>query len=113
GGVESVSRVPIFSDGGALWSDPAVVDAVGSVHMGIAADLNATREGFTRDELDSYALETHQKAAAAWESGAFDRSVVRLNELERDELIRPGIDAVALASLPPAFADRPDDDALV
>lgn len=113
GGVESVSRVPIFSDGGALWSDPAVVDAVGSVHMGIAADLNATREGFTRDELDSYALETHQKAAAAWESGAFDRSVIRLNELERDELIRPGIDAVALTSLPPAFADRPDDDALV
>jgi len=113
GGVESVSRVPIFSDGGALWSDPAVVDAVGSVHMGIAADLNATREGFTREELDAYAVETHQKAAAAWESGAFDRSVIRLNELERDELIRPGLDAAALAGLPPAFADRPDDDALV
>ena len=113
GGVESVSRVPIFSDGGALWSDPEVVTAVGSVHMGIAADLNATREGFGREELDAYAVETHQKAAAAWESGAFDRSVVRLNDLARDELIRPGIDAAALAALPPAFAERPDEDALV
>ena len=113
GGVESVSRVPIFSDGGALWADPAVVAAVGSVHMGIAADLNATREGFTREALDAYAVETHHKAAAAWESGVFDRSVVQLNGLERDELVRPGIDAAALASLPPAFAERPADDAQV
>jgi len=113
GGVESVSRVPIFSDGGALWTDPAVVDTVGSVHMGIAADLNATREGFTREELDAYAVESHHKAAQAWESGAFDRSVVGLNDLERDELIRPGVDTQALASLPPAFADRPEDDSRV
>mgnify|MGYP003586543714 CR=1 FL=1 len=113
GGVESVSRVPIFSDGGALWSEPGVVTAVGSVHMGIAADLNATREGFERDALDAYAVETHHKAAAAWESGAFDRSVVRLNSLLRHELSRSGIDAAALAALPPAFAERPDDDALV
>jgi acetyl-CoA C-acetyltransferase len=113
GGVESVSRVPIFSDGGALWADPSVVAAVGSVHMGIAADLNATREGFTREELDAYAVETHRKAAAAWESSVFDRSVVRLNGLDRDELVRPGMDATALAGLPPAFAERPADDALV
>jgi acetyl-CoA C-acetyltransferase len=113
GGVETVSRVPIFSDGGSLWSDAAVVDAVGSVHMGIAADLNATLEGFTREQLDAYAEETHAKAAAAWESGAFEASIVRLNSLDRDELVRPGTTAEQLASLPPAFADRPGDDALV
>ena len=99
GGVETVSRVPIFSDGGALWSDAAVVDAVGSVHMGIAADLNATLEGFTREQLDAYAVETHAKAAAAWESGAFEASIVRLNSLDRDELVRPGTTAEQLASL--------------
>jgi len=113
GGVETVSRVPIFSDGGALWSDAAVVEAVGSVHMGIAADLNATREGFTREQLDAYAVETHAKAAAAWDSGAFGASIVRLNNLDRDELVRPGTTAEQLAGLPPAFADRTDDDALV
>ena len=113
GGVESVSRVPIFSDGGALWSDPSVVQSVGSVHMGIAADLNATLEGFTRDQLDAYALETHHKANAAWESGAFDYSVVATNGLERDELIRPGLTPESLSALPPVFADLPDDDALV
>lgn len=113
GGVETVSRVPIFSDGGALWSDAAVVEAVGSVHMGIAADLNATREGFTREQLDAYAVETHAKAAAAWDSGAFGASIVRLNNLDRDELVRPGTTAEQLADLPPAFADRADDDALV
>lgn len=113
GGVESVSRVPIFSDGGALWSDPDVVGTVGSVHMGIAADLNATREGFSREQLDAYALETHSKATAAWRAGVFDRSVVRLNDLDRDELVRDGLTAEALAELPPVFADRPEDDALV
>ena len=113
GGVESVSRVPIFSDRGALWADPRVVQTVGSVHMGIAADLNATREGFTREQLDAYALETHGKAAAAWDSGAFDASVVSLNDLQRDELIRPGLTSEALAELPPAFAQLPDQDALV
>lgn len=113
GGVESVSRVPIFSDGGALWNDPSVVKSVGSVHMGIAADLNATLEGFTRDQLDAYAVETHAKAHAAWESGAFDYSVIETNDLARDELIRPGLSAEALSGLAPVFGDRPDDDALV
>jgi acetyl-CoA C-acetyltransferase len=113
GGVESVSRVPNYSDRGALWADPHVVTTVGSVHMGIAADLNATREGFTREQLDAYALETHGKAAAAWDSGAFDASVVSLNDLQRDELIRPGLTSEALAELPPAFAQLPDQDALV
>lgn len=110
GGVESVSRVPIFSDRGALWVDPAVVAAVGSVHMGIAADLNATIDGWTREELDGYAVQTHAKAHAAWEAGAFDRAVVPQPGIDgvdvtRDELIRPGTTAAALAVLPPAFAD--------
>lgn len=104
GGVESVSRVPIFSDRGPLWSDPAVVAGVGSIHMGVAADVNATIEGFTREQLDEYALQTHRLAHAAWESGFYDRSVVPTGSLSRDELIRPGLTMDALAQLPPAFA---------
>ncbi len=100
GGVESVSHVPIFSDGGALWAEPY------SVHMGIAADLNATLEGFTRGELDAYAEETHTKAAAAWAQGRFDRSVVPLG-LDRDELIRE-VTLEKLAQLPPIFTEVPD-----
>lgn len=112
GGVESVSRVPIFSDGGALWTDPAVIGAVGSVHMGIAADLNATIDGWTREQLEAYAVETHAKAHAAWQAGAFDRAVVpqpgdgeTAAMVTRDELIRPGTTAQTLAQLPPAFAE--------
>lgn len=114
GGVESVSRVPIFSDGGSLWTDPAVIAAVGSVHMGIAADLNATIDGWTREQLDAYAVETHAKAHAAWQSGAFDRAVVaqpgasdngRKSQVTTDELIRPGTSLEALAALPAAFAE--------
>jgi acetyl-CoA C-acetyltransferase len=113
GGVESVSRVPIFSDAGPLWNQPSVKQTVGSVHMGIAADLNATREGFTREQLDAYALETHHKAQAAWDSGAFHNSVVPVAGLQRDELIRPGLTAESVAELPAAFTTLPDDDALV
>ena len=118
GGVESVSRVPIFSDGGPLWSDPAVVSAVGSVHMGIAADISATVEGWSREELDGYAVETHAKAAQAWSDGFFDRSVLPLpgpgaGAVATDELIRPGTDRESLAALPPAFADLPEQDAIV
>jgi acetyl-CoA C-acetyltransferase len=103
--VESVSQVPIFSDDGALWREPY------SVHMGIAADLNATREGFTREELDAYALETQTKAAEAWREGRFHRSVVRLG-LERDEPIRE-VTLEGLTALPPAFANLPAQDAVV
>jgi len=110
GGVESVSRVPMFSDRGPLYADPAVARRVGSVHMGIAADLNATLEGFTRDELDAYALETQTKAARARADGVFTRSLVpvpaddRGPGLDHDELVRPGTTAETLAALPPAFA---------
>lgn len=110
GGVESVSRVPLFADRGPLWTDPATVRTVGSVHMGIAADLNATLEGFQRAELDVYGVETQEKAAAAWAAGVFDRSVVPVPAsaqgpgLDHDELVRPQTTLEALASLPPAFA---------
>ncbi|WP_201464640.1 acetyl-CoA C-acyltransferase [Janibacter melonis] len=110
GGVESVSRVPMFTDRGPLWSDPATIRQIGSVHMGIAADLNATLDGFTREELDAYAVETHAKAARATQDGAFARSLVPVPHADgspgaaHDELVRPGTSLDALAALPPAFA---------
>ncbi|MBU3750657.1 MAG: acetyl-CoA C-acyltransferase [Mycobacterium sp.] len=111
GGVESVSRVPLFADRGPLWTDPATIATVGSVHMGIAADLNATLEGFRREELDAYGLETQHKAAAAWAAGVFAGSVVPVGPsahgpgLDHDELVRGQTTAAALAELPPAFAE--------
>jgi acetyl-CoA C-acetyltransferase len=110
GGVESVSRVPMFSDGGPLWSDPEVVNRIGSIHMGVAADLNATLEGFQREELDAYGVETQAKASRAWDIGFYDRSVVPLTlpdggVFARDELIRPGTTMATQALLEPAFAE--------
>jgi acetyl-CoA C-acetyltransferase len=110
GGVESVSRVPMFADQGPLWTDPEVVRRIGSIHMGVAADLNATIEGFDRDELDAYGLETQTKAAAAWEAGFYARSVVPVTRADgtvvaRDELMRPGTTAQTLAALEPAFTE--------
>ncbi|MDO5501613.1 MAG: acetyl-CoA C-acyltransferase [Actinomycetia bacterium] len=110
GGVESVSRVPIFSDGGPLWTDPNTIRDVGSVHMGIAADLCATIAGHTRSELEEYAVETQSKAGAAWERGAFGRSVIPVTGpdgqpgLATDEHVRPETTLESLAALEPAFA---------
>lgn len=110
GGVESVSRVPMFVDRGPLWSDPEIVRQIGSVHMGIAADLNATIEGFSREELDAYGLETQHKAARARDNGAFDRSVVPVLDadnsvdLDHDELVRADTTLEGLGALTPAFA---------
>jgi acetyl-CoA C-acetyltransferase len=110
GGVESVSRVPMFSDRGPLWTDPGTIHRIGSVHMGIAADLNATLDGWTRPELDAYGAETHAKAARAWEEGFYDRAVVPVPRADGtlfavDELIRRDTTVESLAALPPAFAD--------
>ncbi|GLZ38696.1 acetyl-CoA C-acyltransferase [Actinokineospora sp. NBRC 105648] len=104
GGVESGSRVPVFADRAPLWTDVEVVRRTGSVHMGVAADLNATIDGYTREDLDGYALESQHKAAAAWRAGAFDDVVVPLGGLDHDELVRPDTSRDALAALPPAFA---------
>jgi acetyl-CoA C-acetyltransferase len=120
GGVESVSRVPIFSDSGALWTDPDVMRRIGSIHMGSAADVIATIDDRSREELDGYGLETQSKAAAAWREGRFQRSVVPLpgadgRAVAQDELVRPATTLDALAQLPPAFAaiGTATDDAMV
>nr|PZN38391.1 MAG: acetyl-CoA C-acyltransferase [Actinomycetota bacterium] len=110
GGVESVSRVPMFADRAPLWTDAEVIRRVGSVHMGVAADLNATLEGYTREQLDAYGLETQRKAAAAWARGAYAGSVVPVElpdgtVVDRDELVRPDTTLEGLAALPPAFAE--------
>ncbi|KAA1380112.1 acetyl-CoA C-acyltransferase [Aeromicrobium fastidiosum] len=111
GGVESVSRVPMFVDRGPLWADADIIRTIGSVHMGIAADLNATMDGFTRDQLDAYGLETQLKASRARADGAFARSLVPVPPtgdgpgLDHDELVRPDTTLEGLATLPPAFAE--------
>lgn len=108
GGVESVSRVPAFGDRGPLYTDPAVMARAGSVHMGIAADLVATLDRVERDVLDDYAEESRAKARVAPPPPA----LVPLAGLERDELLAGAPARAALAELPPAFSDRPAEDAI-
>jgi acetyl-CoA C-acetyltransferase len=110
GGVESMSRVPMGSDGGAWLLDERVIDAIGFVPQGISADLIATLEGFTREQLDAYAARSHQRAAAARAEGRFAPSLVPVHDeagallLAEDEAIRPQTSAAALAALNPSFA---------
>jgi acetyl-CoA C-acetyltransferase len=110
GGVESMSRVPMGSDGGAIMQDPECGYAIGVVPQGISADLLATVEGFARSDVDSYAARSHALAAKAWADGAFDRSVVPVRDrigqvvLDRDEHIRPETSTETLAGLEPSFA---------
>ncbi|MER7498778.1 acetyl-CoA C-acyltransferase [Nonomuraea pusilla] len=108
GGVESVSRVPMFSDRGPLWSLP-----VGSLHMGVAADAVATLEGFTREELDAYGVRTQTLAADAWAGGRHTRPLVPVGGLAHDEHVRPGTTPAALAAMEPAFAGTPEQDEIV
>ena len=111
GGVESMSRVPMGSDGGAMTEDPRVVSACSYVPQGISADLIASLRGFDRATVDGYAAESQRRAARAWEEGRFARAIVPvLGEdgavlLDRDEHLRPGTTVERLATLPPAFAD--------
>jgi len=110
GGVESMSRWPMGSDGGAWFMDPRVNAGLGFVPQGIGADLIATIEGFGRAELDAYALRSHQRAAAARAQGRFARAIVPVHDiaglplLAEDETIRPGTTIEALARLEPSFA---------
>ena len=109
GGVESMSRVPIGSDGGAWAMDPETNSQTAFVPQGIGADLIATLEGFSREDLDAYALESQKRAAHARSSGYFDHSVVAVKDLlgqtllAQDEFIKPNTTLEALASLKPAF----------
>ncbi|HEX2358138.1 MAG TPA: acetyl-CoA C-acetyltransferase [Micromonosporaceae bacterium] len=110
GGVESMSRVPMGSDGGAIMMDPESGYAIGVVPQGISADLLATIEGFGRSDVDAYAVRSHSRAAKAWADGAFDRAVVPVRDrigqviLEQDETIRPETTVETLAALDSAFA---------
>ncbi|MEV8308519.1 acetyl-CoA C-acetyltransferase [Streptomyces flavidovirens] len=109
GGVESMSRVPMGSDGGAWAMDPMTNWDTGFAPQGIGADLIATIEGFTRHDVDSYAALSQERAAEAWKDGRFARSVVPvldrngLTVLDRDEHMRPGTTADSLAALKPSF----------
>jgi acetyl-CoA C-acetyltransferase len=110
GGVESMSRVPMASDGGAWAQDPETAYATGFVPQGIGADLIATIEGFGRGDVDGFAAESQTRAAKAWADGAFTRSVVPVRDrndrvlLDHDELLRPGTTPESLAALKPSFA---------
>ena len=110
GGVESMSRVPMASDGGAWAMDPEVSYAISFVPQGISADLIATLEGFDRDDVDAFAAESQARAGKALANDAFARSVIPVRDasgltvLGRDEYPRPGTTAESLGALAPAFA---------
>ena len=111
GGVESMSRVPIGSDGGAWAQDPETNFATGFVPQGIGADLIATLGGWGREDVDRFALASQQRAATAQAEGRFDRSVIAVEDaiglvvLARDEFIKPRTTLEALSALKPAFAE--------
>ncbi len=110
GGVESMSRVGIGASGGAWPVDPSIAIPAYFMPQGISADLIATKYGFTRDDVDSYAVQSQRRAAAAWDGGRFDRSVVPVRDvngltlLAKDEHLRPGTDMQALGALKASFA---------
>ncbi|MFF9688713.1 acetyl-CoA C-acetyltransferase [Streptomyces sp. NPDC014623] len=110
GGVESMSRVPMGSDGGAWAMDPMTSFETGFAPQGIGADLIATIEGFSRRDVDEYAALSQERAAIAWKEERFARSVVPVRDrngllvLDHDEHMRPGTTADSLASLKPSFA---------
>jgi len=109
GGVESMSRVPIGSDGGAWAQDPETNSATLFVPQGVGADLIATMEGFSRADVDAFALESQRRAAKAREAGYFSHSLVPVKDslgqiiLAQDEFIKPHTTLEGLASLKPAF----------
>jgi len=109
GGVESMSRVGIGSAGGAWSVDPSIAVAHYFLPQGVSADLIATKYGFSRDDVDAYAVESQKRAAAAWDDGRFSRSVVPVKDvngltiLAKDEYMRPGTTMQSLAALQPSF----------
>jgi acetyl-CoA C-acetyltransferase len=111
GGIESMSRVPMSSDGGPILFDPDVVSRINYVPQGVAADLIASSEGFSRETLDAFALQSHQRAARAQANGYFKSAIVPIYDsvglliLEEDEHIRPHTSLEALAALKPSFAE--------
>jgi acetyl-CoA C-acetyltransferase len=110
GGVEAMSRVPMGSDGGAWAMDPDTSYSTGFVPQGIGADLIATLEGWSREDVDTFAVESQTRAAKAWANGYFARSVVPVKDrngltvLDRDEHIRANSTLETMGSLPASFA---------
>jgi acetyl-CoA C-acetyltransferase len=110
GGVESMSRVPMGSDGGAWAMDPQTNIRTGFVPQGIGADLIATLDGYSREDVDEFGMRSHQKAAAAQLAGKFKTAIVPVQDdiglviLDRDETIRPGTSVADLGNLKPSFA---------
>ncbi|HAZ12903.1 MAG: acetyl-CoA acetyltransferase [Bdellovibrionales bacterium GWA2_49_15] len=109
GGIESMSRVPMGSDGGAWLIDPEVARQTHFIPQGISADLIATLEGFTRRDVDQFAVVSQQRAAKAWAEGRFQKSIIPVKDvigkilLERDEHFRAETTLESLSELKPAF----------
>ena len=109
GGVESMSRVPMYAGGGAWPVDPDVAFKTYFIPVGISADLVSTKSGYSRDDVDSYAVESQSRAATAWELGHFSKSVAPVEDqngltiLDRDEHLRPSTTMQSLAALDPSF----------
>ncbi len=109
GGVESMSRVPMGMDGGALFTNPEIIARHKIVPQGISADLIATKYGFSRQDADRYAAISHERAAKAWQAGYFQKTVVPVKDqlgltvLDRDETIRPETSVESLSKLKPSF----------
>ncbi len=112
GGVESMSRVPMGSDGGALAVDPAIAIPAYVVPQGISADIIATEYGISREDADAYSVESQNRAAAAWQARRFDGSIVPVKDinaatiLDHDEYMRPGTTIETLAALKPSFKEQ-------
>ncbi|MDR9428462.1 MAG: acetyl-CoA C-acetyltransferase [Salibaculum sp.] len=112
GGVEMMGRVPMSSDGAAVAVDPTVAMDSYFVPQGIAADIIATEYGFFRDDADAFAVESQNRAKAAWDAGRFDRSIIPVTDqnglpiLDRDEHMRPGTDMQSLGALKPSFKEQ-------
>jgi acetyl-CoA C-acetyltransferase len=110
GGVESMSRVPMGADGGAWASDPAVAYATYFAPQGIGADVIATKFGFSRADVDAYAVESQKRAKKAWDEGRFAKSIVPVRDvigevaLDHDEHMRPETTMQTLGALKPSFA---------
>lgn len=114
GGIESMSRVPMGSDGGAWALDPETNLKTGFMPQGIGADLIATLAGFSREDVDAFAVRSHQKAAAAWQRAAFAKSIIPVRDrngldiLAHDELVRADCSMATLAALKPSFEMQGD-----
>ena len=112
GGVESMSRVPMGSDKGSWATDPSIAFDSYFLPQGIGADLIATIDGFSRDDVDAYAMESQKRAKQAWDEGRFDKSIMPVKDingltiLDNDEHMRPESTMQSLASLKPSFADQ-------